>query len=83
MPDGPILTHAHRIQIFEFTENYLNWEMRDWEYVLFTNESRFHLSSCDRRIRVWRRPGERYADCNIKEHNRYGGGVILVWGGIC
>jgi len=44
---GPILTRAHRIQRLEFTENHPNWEMRDWESVLFTNESRFHLSSCD------------------------------------
>ena len=80
---GPILTRAHRIQRLEFAENHLNWEMRDWESVLFTNESRFHLSSCDRRVRVWRRPGERYADCNIMEYDRYGGGSIMVWGGIC
>jgi len=26
---GPILTRAHRIQRLEFTENHLNWKMRD------------------------------------------------------
>jgi len=49
---SPILTRAHRIQRLDFTKNLLNLEMRDWESVLFTNESRFHWSSCDRRIRV-------------------------------
>ena len=59
---GLILTRAHRIQRFEFTEKHLNWEMRDWEPVLFTNESRVHVSSYHRRVCVWRRPGEQYAD---------------------
>ncbi|KAI3375433.1 hypothetical protein L3Q82_021920, partial [Scortum barcoo] len=30
-----------------------------------TDESRFTLSTCDRRDRVWRRRGERSAACNI------------------
>jgi len=80
---GPILTRAYRIQRLEFTENHLNWKMCDWESVLFTHESRFHLLSCDRRVRVWRRPGEWYADCNMMEHDRFGGGSIMVWGGNC
>ena len=66
---GPILTRAHRIQRLEFRDNHLNWEMRDCQSVLFTNESRFHMTSCDRRVRVWRRPGERYTYCNILEHD--------------
>jgi len=32
---------------------------------------------------VWRRPGERYADCNIMEHDRDGGGSFTVWGELC
>ena len=36
----------------------------------------------DRRRRVWRRGGERYANCAIVEHDRYGGGSLMVRGGI-
>ena len=36
----------------------------------------------DRRRRVWRRRDERYANCAIVEHDRYGGGSLMVWGGI-
>ncbi|KAI4895597.1 hypothetical protein NFI96_008461, partial [Prochilodus magdalenae] len=45
-------------------------------------ESRFYLSTCDRRDRLWRRRGECYAACNIIQHDRFGGGSVMVWGGI-
>ncbi|KAI3368431.1 hypothetical protein L3Q82_025444, partial [Scortum barcoo] len=50
--------------------------------VLFTDESRFTLSTCDRRDRVWRRRGECSAACNILQHDRFGSGSVMVWGGI-
>ncbi|KAG7484209.1 hypothetical protein MATL_G00046870 [Megalops atlanticus] len=40
------------------------------------------MSTCDRCERVWRRRGERYAACNIIQHDRFGGGSVMVWGGI-
>ncbi|KAI3370853.1 hypothetical protein L3Q82_007370 [Scortum barcoo] len=40
------------------------------------------LSTCDRRDRVWRRRGERSAACNILQHDRFGSGSVMVWGGI-
>ncbi|KAK0153437.1 hypothetical protein N1851_004874 [Merluccius polli] len=49
---------------------------------LASYESRFTLSTCDRRERVWRRRGERNAACNIIQHDRFGGGSVMVWGGI-
>ena len=35
-----------------------------------------------RRTRVWRGHGERFQDANMSEHDRYGGGSIMVWAGI-
>jgi len=32
--------------------------------------------------RVWRRPNERYCDATVAEHDRYGGGSVMVWAGI-
>ncbi|KAI3355232.1 hypothetical protein L3Q82_018089 [Scortum barcoo] len=40
------------------------------------DESRFTLSTCDRRDRVWRRRGERSAACNILQHDRFGSGLF-------
>ena len=36
----------------------------------------------DGRDRVWRRNGERFAECCVKQRDRWGGGSVLVWGGI-
>ncbi|KAJ8354154.1 hypothetical protein SKAU_G00217210 [Synaphobranchus kaupii] len=47
-----------------------------------TDESRFTRSTCDRRERVRRRRGKHYAACNIIQHDRFGGGSVMVWGGI-
>ena len=80
---SPILTRQHRVARLHFAQDHRNWQLQDWRGVLFTDESRFHLSTCDRRVRVWRAPGERYAQCNIVEFDRYGCGSIMVWGGIC
>jgi hypothetical protein len=49
---------------------------------MFSNESRFLLERHDGRIRVYRRPHERYAHNYIREALNFSGGSIMVWGGI-
>lgn len=78
----PILNRRHRTTRLAFAREHVNWTIQDWEKVLFTDESRFSLKGADGRQRVWRRTGERYADCAITERDRFGGGSIMVWGGI-
>ncbi|KAJ8348305.1 hypothetical protein SKAU_G00268940 [Synaphobranchus kaupii] len=79
---GPVLTAQHRAARLAFAREHQNWQVRHWCPVLFTDESRFTLSTCDRRESVWRRRGERYAACNIIQHDWFGGGSVMVWGGI-
>lgn len=55
---------------------------RQWQHVLFSDESRFSLFRADGRKRVYRRKNERYADACVLERDRYGGGSIMVWGAI-
>ena len=59
-----------------------NEQVHHWHPVLFMDEIWFTLTACDRRERVWRHHGERYAACNIVQHDRFGGGSVMVWGGI-
>ena len=79
---GPVLTARHRGARLAFAIEHQNWQVHHWRSVLFTDESRFTLNTCDRRERVWRSRGERYAACNIVQHDRFGGGSLMVWGGI-
>ncbi|GFT42259.1 transposable element Tcb1 transposase [Trichonephila clavipes] len=58
-------------------------ELRDneWGRVLFTDESRFSLSS-DFIAYSSGESGEAAPSSNISERDRYGGRGVLVWGGI-
>ncbi|GFX17527.1 HTH_Tnp_Tc3_2 domain-containing protein [Trichonephila clavipes] len=63
------------------------WEHRNWRdnesgRVLFTDDSRFSLSSDSHCILIWRERGSRNHPSNIIERDRYGGRGVLVWGGI-
>ena len=47
---GPILTRQHRARGYELAQEHQNWRLQDRHTVLFTDESRFHLRACDRRV---------------------------------
>ncbi|GFT04718.1 transposable element Tcb1 transposase [Trichonephila clavipes] len=59
-----------------------NWRDNEWERVLFTEGSRFSLSSDSHRILIWRERTSHNHPSNIIESDRYGGRGVLVWGGI-
>ncbi|GFX43927.1 transposable element Tcb2 transposase [Trichonephila clavipes] len=59
-----------------------NWKDNEWGRVLFTDESRFSLSSDSHRILIWKERGSRNHPSNLIERDRYGGRGVLVWGGI-
>lgn len=79
---GPALTIDHRRARLNFATEHVNWTVAQWERVLFTDESRFRLYNNDRRLRVYRRPNERYAQCNFSHTTLFGGGSVMVWAGI-
>ncbi|GFX56984.1 transposable element Tcb2 transposase [Trichonephila clavipes] len=76
------LTPAHRRRRSLWCLEHQNWRDNEWGRVLFTDESRFSLSSVSHRILIWRERGSRNHPSNIIERDRYGGHGILVWGGI-
>ncbi|GFV09481.1 transposable element Tcb2 transposase [Trichonephila clavipes] len=76
------LTPAHRRRCSLWCREHRNWRDNEWGRVLFTDESRFRLSSDSHRILIWRERGSRNHPSNIIERDRYGGRGVLVWGGI-
>jgi len=79
---GPILTIRNRQNRSLWAQQHLRWTHARWDRVLFTDESRFCVSVADGRKRVWRRKGERYSSACVLQHNRFGGGSVMVWAGI-
>ncbi|GFW77760.1 transposable element Tcb2 transposase [Trichonephila clavipes] len=77
------LTPAHRRRPSLWCREHRNWRDNEWGRVLFTDESRFSLSSDSPRILIWKERGSRNHPSNIIERDRYGGRGVLVWGGSC
>lgn len=76
---GPKLTPAHRQARLRFARDHMNWTLEQWGSVLFSDETRICLYGSDRRRKVYRRPGERYAECCIEQRIGYGGGSCMIW----
>ncbi|GFV36258.1 transposable element Tcb1 transposase [Trichonephila clavipes] len=78
----PPLTRQHRTARLQWCREHHNWTNQDWACVLFSDESRFSLSSDCRRKLIWRESGTSYRPENIQEKHRYPTCSILVWVGI-
>ncbi|GFX68280.1 transposable element Tcb1 transposase [Trichonephila clavipes] len=74
------LTPEHRQLRLQWCQARSMWNVTDWQKVVFSNESRFVLLTHDNRVRVWRRPGERYnSHHTVPRHTARIAGV-MVWG---
>ncbi|GFV80003.1 transposable element Tcb2 transposase [Trichonephila clavipes] len=65
------LTPEHRQLRLQWCQARSMWNSTDWQKVVLSVESRFVLGTDDNRVRVWRRPGERY--------NSPTAGVMVWW----
>ena len=70
----PPLLPRHRTARRHWCTLHLRWQRVQWGRVMFTDESRFSIQFNDGRVRVYRRPGERFADVNVRQRHRFGGG---------
>ncbi|GFW79392.1 transposable element Tcb2 transposase [Trichonephila clavipes] len=76
------LTRQHRTARLQWCREHHNWTEQDSAYVLFSDESRFSLSSDCRRQLIWRESGTAYRPENIQEKDQYPTCSIMVWAGI-
>ncbi|GFU76618.1 transposable element Tcb1 transposase [Trichonephila clavipes] len=76
------LTRQHHTARLQWCREHHNWTEQDWACELFSEESRFSLSSDCRRQLIWRESGTAYRPENIQEKDRYLTCSIMVWAGI-
>ena len=77
-----MLTAHHRAARLQWAQRHFRWGPQQWVRVLFSDESGFNHSHHDGGIRIFRRRGERFADNCLNDRDRFGGGSVIVWGGI-
>ena len=59
---------------------HLEWNVRNWLAVAFSDESIFHLFGSDGIEWCWRKPGQRLDPRFTKKKVKHGGGKVTVWG---
>lgn len=77
----PVFTDQHHASRLPFARQHQSWKAHHWHSVVFTDESRFIPSTCDRCERVWRHHGDWYAACSTVQHDRFGSGAVVIYGG--
>lgn len=80
---GTILTPLHRRNRLAWARRHVRFNQRQWNRVVFSDESRFRLRFADGRERVYRRRGERHAQVCVREVDRFGGGSMMVCRAFC
>ncbi|GFX08670.1 transposable element Tcb2 transposase [Trichonephila clavipes] len=75
-------TPTHRHLSLEWCHARENWTAAEWSQVLFSEESRFNLSSDDHRVRVWRLRGDRLSPTFASQRHTTPTADVMVWGAI-
>ncbi|GFY07490.1 transposable element Tcb2 transposase [Trichonephila clavipes] len=74
------LTPEHRQLRLQWCQARSMWHVTYWQKIVFSDESRFVLGTDDNRVRMWRRPGDRYnSPHTVLRHTARTAGV-MVWG---
>ncbi|GFU53137.1 transposable element Tcb2 transposase [Trichonephila clavipes] len=74
------LTTTHRRLRLEWCHARGNWTAVEWNQIVFSDESRFNLSSNDNRVRVWRPRGERLDPAFALHRHTAPTAGMMAWG---
>ena len=78
----PSLTLRHRTVRLRWAMARCHFRAQ-WHKNIFSDESRIKLHPIDGRVRVWRRPSERFSEnCHVPSVEYGGGSIHVWWGGI-
>ncbi|PRD32119.1 UNVERIFIED_CONTAM: Transposable element Tcb2 transposase [Trichonephila clavipes] len=73
------LTPTHRRLRLEWCRARGNWTAVEWNQVVFSDESRFNLSSDDNRVRVWIPHSERLNSAFALQQHTAPPADVMVW----
>ncbi|GFT34449.1 transposable element Tcb2 transposase [Trichonephila clavipes] len=73
------LTPAHKHARLNWSLNHQHWCMGEWANGMFSDESRFSLSSDSRRVTIWRERGTRFEPRNITERHYFPSRGVMAW----
>ncbi|GFW40240.1 transposable element Tcb2 transposase [Trichonephila clavipes] len=76
------LTSAYKRARFNWSLKHQHWSVGEWANVMFSDESRFSLSSDYRWATIWRERGTRFEPRNITERLHFPSRRVMVWAGI-
>ena len=65
-----------------WAKDHRRWNRAQWSDVLFSDEATYVVDAADRKIRCFRRKGERFNQNMVLEKTNRGYGSVNVWGGI-
>ena len=76
----PMVSRQNRSLRVQFAQKYSHWTAKEWQRVVFTDESKFNRIQSDGRTFVRRRKNETYAPNCVQHRFQCGGGSVMVWG---
>ena len=74
-----LLTICHKTVRLQWTRDHMRLNIRSWQRVHWSDESRFMLNPVDGRIRVWRQRNTAFLQEHIVDTTAFGGGGFPVW----
>jgi transposase len=78
----PLLRKANIRKRLKFAREHVNWTAKQWNNVLFTDETKVEIFGTHRRTFVRRAAGERFKNECLVPTVKFGGGSVLCWGAI-
>jgi len=75
----PKLSDDQKKNRLEWAIEHVGWTNKQWEQVVWSDESRFRVFGHDGKPKVLRKQGERYESCHLLRTVKYGGGSLMVW----
>ena len=78
--EKPLLTDATKEGRFNWAECHLNWSIPQWEHIVWSDESPFHIWLTRKGQIVWIRTDKDDYKKRIESAAKHGGGGFQVWG---